>query len=163
MFFMLLAGISVSAQPVASVSGIRVNEQRIESRIRELAGFGKDTQGRGYRVAYTPGDILARAWFIDLMRKAGLDVAIDAAGNIIGKRKGKNSALKPIVFGSHIDMVPDGGNYDGCVGSIGGLEVMEILNEQKIVTNHPLELIIFSNEEGGTIGSMAMARPLNPP
>jgi N-carbamoyl-L-amino-acid hydrolase len=94
---------------------------------------------------------------MDLMKKAGLEVSTDAAGNIIGRRKGKNPSLKPIAFGSHIDMVPDGGNYDGCVGSIGGLEVIEILNEQKLVTNHPLELIIFSNEEGGTIGSMAMA------
>ena len=54
-------------------------------------------------------------------------------------------------------MVPDGGNYDGCVGSIGSLEIIEVLNENNIITEHPLEVIIFSNEEGGTIGSMAMA------
>ncbi len=152
-----MTALSVCAQPGAKPSGLRVNEQRIESRIKELASFGKDAQGRGYRVAFTPGDIKARGWFMDLMKKAGLEVSTDAAGNIIGRRKGKNPSLKPIAFGSHIDMVPDGGNYDGCVGSIGGLEVIEILNEQKLVTNHPLELIIFSNEEGGTIGSMAMA------
>ncbi|MGL1204172.1 M20/M25/M40 family metallo-hydrolase, partial [Vibrio parahaemolyticus] len=63
----------------------------------------------------------------------------------------------PICFGSHLDMVPDGGNYDGAVGSIAALEVMEKLNENNITTEHPLELIIFANEEGGTIGSMAMA------
>jgi N-carbamoyl-L-amino-acid hydrolase len=99
---------------------------------------------------------------MELMKKAGLDVYIDQAGNIIGKRKGRNSSLKPITFGSHIDMVPDGGNYDGCVGSVGALEVIEVLNEQKLVTKHPLEVIIFSNEEGGTIGSMAMAGNLTP-
>jgi N-carbamoyl-L-amino-acid hydrolase len=152
----VMTALSVSAQTGTKQTSIRVNEQRIERRIQELAGFGKDAQGRGYRVAFTPGDIKARSWFMDLMKKAGLEVSIDAAGNIIGKRKGKNPSLKPIAFGSHIDMVPDGGNYDGCVGSIGGLEVIELLNEQKLVTNHPLELIIFSNEEGGTIGSMAM-------
>ena len=65
------------------------------------------------------------------MKKAGLDVTIDYAGNIIGKRKGKNPSLKPIAFGSHIDMVPDGGNYDGCVGSVGALEIIEVLNENK--------------------------------
>ena len=54
-------------------------------------------------------------------------------------------------------MVPDGGNYDGCVGSVGALEIIEVLNENKLVTEHPLEVIIFSNEEGGTIGSMAMS------
>ncbi len=138
-------------------STIKVNERRIEERIFELAKFGKDSSGKGYRVAFTKGDIDARAWYMSLMKKAGLDVRIDYAGNIIGKRKGKNPLLKSIAFGSHIDMVPDGGNYDGCVGSIGALEIIEVLNENNITTNHPLEVIIFSNEEGGTIGSMAMA------
>jgi N-carbamoyl-L-amino-acid hydrolase len=136
--------------------GLSVNGNRIESRIFELAKFGVDEMGRGYRVAYTKGDIEGRAWFMDLMKKAGLDPTIDAAGNIIGKRKGKNPSLKPIAFGSHIDMVPDGGNYDGTLGSISALEVIEILNEHNVVTEHPLEVIIFGNEEGGTIGSKAM-------
>ncbi|HEY5825902.1 MAG TPA: Zn-dependent hydrolase [Cyclobacteriaceae bacterium] len=133
-----------------------VNGQRIESRILELSKFGKDDKGRGYRVAYTPGDIEGRTWFMGLMKNAGLEVSVDFAGNIIGKRKGKNASLKPIAFGSHIDMVPDGGNYDGTLGSLGALEVIEVLNENKIVTNHSLEVIIFANEEGGTIGSMGI-------
>ena len=136
---------------------LKVNGQRIESRIMELAKFGRDENGHGYRVAYTKGDIEGRAWFMDLMKKAGLEPTIDAGGNIIGKRKGKNQSLKPIGFGSHIDMVPDGGNYDGTLGSLSALEVIEVLNENKIVTNHPLEVIIFANEEGGLIGSKAMA------
>lgn len=138
-------------------AALKANEQRIENHIIELSKFGKDSIGRGYRVAYTKGDIEARTWFIEQMKKAGLEVNIDYAGNIIGKRKGKNPSLKTIAFGSHLDMVPDGGNYDGDVGSVGGLEVIETLNENNIVTDHPLQLIIFSNEEGGTIGSMAMA------
>ena len=137
-------------------TNLSVNGQRIESRIFELAKFGKDANGRGYRVAYTKGDIEGRAWFMELMKKAGLDPTIDAAGNITGKRKGKNPSLKPIGFGSHIDMVPDGGNYDGTLGSISALEIIEILNENNVVTEHPLEVIIFGNEEGGTIGSKAM-------
>lgn len=143
-------------------NNLKVNEQRIVNRIMELAKFGVDDKGRGYRVAFTKGDVEGRAWFMEQMKKAGLDPVIDAAGNIIGKRKGKNPALKPIAFGSHIDMVPDGGNYDGTLGSIGALEVIEILNEQKVTTEHPLEVIIFANEEGGTIGSMAMAGDLTP-
>ena len=138
-------------------AALNVNGQRIESRIFELAKFGVDEKGHGYRVAYTKGDIEGRAWFMELMKKAGLNPTIDAAGNIIGKRNGKNASFKPIAFGSHIDMVPDGGNYDGTLGSISALEVIEILNENNVVTEHPLELIIFANEEGGTIGSMAMA------
>ncbi len=151
-FFGSLLSNNKKARAVLSVNG-----QRIERRIFELAKFGKDENGRGYRVAYTNGDIEGRAWFMDLMKKAGLNPTIDAAGNIIGKRKGKNPSLKPIAFGSHIDMVPDGGNYDGTLGSISALEVIEILNENKVVTEHPLEVIVFANEEGGTIGSMAMA------
>lgn len=141
-------------------AGLAVNGKRIEQRIFELAKFGVDEKGRGYRVAYTKGDIEGRAWFMELMKKAGLNPTIDAAGNIIGKRKGKNNALKPIGFGSHIDMVPDGGNYDGTLGSISALEVIEILNENNVVTEHPLEVIIFANEEGGTIGSKAMCEGL---
>lgn len=135
---------------------LKVNEKRIVDRIAELAKFGIDEKGRGYRVAYTKGDLEGRAWFMDLMKKAGLNPNIDTAGNIIGKRKGKNPNLKPIAFGSHIDMVPDGGNYDGTLGSLSALEVIEILNENQYITAHPLEVIIFANEEGGTIGSMAM-------
>jgi len=143
-----------------AVAGLSVNGKRIESRIFELAKFGKDSNGHGYRVAYTKGDIEGRAWFMELMKKAGLDPTIDAAGNIIGKRKGKNPSLKPIGFGSHIDMVPDGGNYDGTLGSISALEIIEILNENNVVTEHQLEVIIFGNEEGGTIGSKAMVGEL---
>lgn len=144
-------GVGGSAGKIPTVNG-----QRIESRIRELAPFGRDEKGHGYRVAYTKGDIEGRAWFMDLMKKAELEVSIDAGGNIIGRRNGKNPSLKPIGFGSHIDMVPDGGNYDGTLGSISALEVIEVLNENKLVTEHPLEVIIFGNEEGGTIGSKAM-------
>ena len=151
-----LTGIAIMLS-VISFAQPMVNQQRMEKRIAELAEFGKDANGKGYRIAYTQGDIEGRNYFMGLMRGAGLDVSVDNAGNIIGKRKGKDPSLKPIAFGSHIDMVPDGGNYDGCLGSIGALELIEILNENKIITKHPLELLIFSNEEGGTDGSAAMA------
>jgi len=156
-FLLLITPWSAFSQTQLTAKEIKVNEQRIEERIFELAKFGKDSMGRNYRIAFTKGDQEGRAWFTNLMKKVGLQVSIDYAGNIIGIRKGKNPSLKPISFGSHIDIVPDGGNYDGCVGSIGALEIIEVLNENKIFTEHPLEVIIFSNEEGGTIGSMAMA------
>ncbi|GMQ31298.1 Zn-dependent hydrolase [Algoriphagus confluentis] len=140
----------------------KVNRQRIVDRIAELAKFGQDERGHGFRVAYTTGDVEGRKWFMDLMEKAGLNPRIDAGGNIIGRREGKNPSLKPIGFGSHIDMVPDGGNYDGTLGSLAALEVIEILNENKITTEHPLEVIIFANEEGGLIGSKAMVGKLTP-
>ena len=153
----LLVLICSAAMSQAEYKGIKVNQQRIESRIFQLAKFGKDSLGRGYRVAYTDGDAAARKWFAGLMKNAGLEVSVDAAGNIIGKRKGINPAAKLIAFGSHIDMVPDGGNYDGCVGSVCGLEIMEVLNENNLVTEHPLELIITSDEEGSLLGSKVLA------
>lgn len=156
-YLLIILAVTGFSQTVKKPATFSVNQQRIENRIFELAKFGKDSLGRGYRVAYTKGDIEGRTWFIGMMKKAGLEVTIDFAGNIIGKRKGKNAANKTIAFGSHIDMVPDGGNYDGCLGSIGALEIIELLNENNIVTEHPLEVIIFSDEEGGPTGSLAMS------
>ncbi|MDB4160111.1 Zn-dependent hydrolase, partial [Flavobacteriaceae bacterium] len=93
----------------------------------------------------------------DYLNGLGLDVSVDAAGNLIARRAGKNPALKPIAFGSHIDAVPNGGHYDGDVGVIGAIEVLETLVENEVWTEHPLELIIFSNEEGAIFGSRAIA------
>jgi N-carbamoyl-L-amino-acid hydrolase len=158
-FSIILTIIAVAAlsQIVYEGQEIKVNQQRIESRILELSKFGKDSTGKGNRVAFSKGYIDGRTWFINQMKNAGLDVSIDNAGNIIGKRNGKNPSLKPIAFGSHIDMVPDGGNYDGCVGAMGGLEVMQILHENNIVTNYPLLLIITADEEGSMVGSHSLA------
>jgi len=153
---MLFAPVTAYCQKTGN---LKVNQQRIESRIFELSKFGRDSSGKTYRVAYTKADQQGRSWFIELMKKAGLEVHIDYAGNIIGKRKGTDPSKKTIAFGSHIDMVPDGGNYDGCVGSIAALEMIETFNENNIVTTHPLEVIIFSNEEGGTNGSTMMVAP----
>src|SRR5262245_15640483 len=95
-----------------------------------------------------------------LMREAKLDVSVDAAGNIIGRRAGNDASLKPLIIGSHIDSVPEGGNYDGDVGSMGAIEVAQTLAENNVALRHPLEVIIFQNEEGGTIGSHAIASGL---
>ena len=135
----------------------KVNQDRLEKRIFELAQFGLQENGETERVAFSEADIEAQQWVVKTLKALGLDVHIDFAGNIIGKREGKKAFLKPISFGSHIDRVPNGGNYDGCVGSMASLEVLEILNENKIITEHPLEIIIFSNEEGGVMGSRAIA------
>lgn len=133
------------------------NADRMEERIFALSEFGKNADGGVDRTAYSDADIAGRSYLMDLMKTAGLTVSIDYAGNIIGKRAGKNPALAPIMFGSHIDSVPGGGNYDGDVGVIGSMEVVELLNTAGITTEHPLEMIIFADEEGGTVGSMALA------
>ena len=144
-----------------SLSGIgqtlpQANPKRMEERILALSKFGTNPQGGVSRVAYSDADLLGRKYVMSLMENAGLHVVIDAAGNIIGRRSGKNDRLSVIGFGSHIDSVPGGGNYDGDVGSLGAIECIELMNENKIVTEHPLEVIIFQNEEGGLIGSEAL-------
>jgi acetylornithine deacetylase/succinyl-diaminopimelate desuccinylase-like protein len=95
-----------------------------------------------------------------LMREAGLSVSIDAAGNICGRRAGSDSKLLPLVIGSHLDSVPQGGNYDGVVGSLGAIEVAQILSEGRLALRHPLEVLIFQNEEGGLQGSRAISGEL---
>ena len=136
---------------------IKANPDRMEERIKALSQFGANPEGGVSRVAYSDSDIAGRKYVMGLMKNAGLEVHIDAAGNIIGKRKGKNNGLPSIAFGSHIDSVLGGGNYDGDVGSLGAIECIELMNENNIVTLHPLEVIVFQNEEGGLVGSEAIS------
>jgi beta-ureidopropionase / N-carbamoyl-L-amino-acid hydrolase len=134
----------------------RVNGQRIINNLNGLSAFGKNPQGGVSRVAYSEADLKGREFVSGLMREAKLDVTIDAAANIIGRRAGSERNLPPLLFGSHVDTVPEGGNYDGVVGSLGAIEVAQTLAENNVVTRHPLEVVIFQNEEGGLIGSRAM-------
>ncbi|HKO96180.1 MAG TPA: Zn-dependent hydrolase [Pyrinomonadaceae bacterium] len=139
---------------------LRVNGARLNARLSELAQFGRTPEGGTHRVAYSEADLQAREYAMKLMRDAKLDVSIDAAGNIIGRRTGSEAALKPLMIGSHIDSVPQGGSYDGQVGSMGAIEVAQTLAENAVRLRHPLEVVVFQNEEGGTIGSAAISRGL---
>ena len=140
---------------------VKVNQDRLTKLIQELSTFGKNAKGGSDRVAYSSHDIEARKFVVAKMKELELEVKIDFAGNIIGKKDGLNPQLNPIAFGSHIDEVPNGGDYDGPVGSMAALEVIYALRESKTVTQHPLQIIIFANEEGGVVGSRAMAGQLS--
>lgn len=139
---------------------VKVDAERLNQTLGELAGFGRNSDGAPNRVAFSDGDLKARVYVRELMNQAGLQTSIDAAGNIIGRRAGKSPGLKPLALGSHIDMVPLGGNYDGCVGSMAAIEVARTLDEREIILQHPLEIIIFTDEEGGLTGSRALAGAL---
>jgi N-carbamoyl-L-amino-acid hydrolase len=136
-------------------SALRINGTRINRHLAELAEFGKNPQGGVSRVAYSEADRQGRAYTMNLMKAARLDVSVDTAGNIWGRRAGSQPGLKPIIFGSHIDSVPEGGNYDGDVGSLGAIEVAQTLAEAGLVSRHPLEVVVWQNEEGGLWGSHA--------
>jgi N-carbamoyl-L-amino-acid hydrolase len=135
---------------------LRVNSKRIEYRISELSKFGRIPQGGINRVAFSEADIQARQYIMSLMPEAGMKVRIDAAGNIIGRREGRSPKLPALLMGSHIDSVPQGGNYDGALGVIAAIECVLILHENNIITRHPLEVVVFSDEEGGLVGSRTM-------
>ena len=147
-------------RPFTSQTQLRVNGPRIVEHLNALAEFGKNPQGGVSRLAYSDADRLGRAYVFGLMQQAKLDASIDAAGNLIGRRAGSDHDLPPLLFGSHIDSVPEGGNYDGDVGSLGAIEVAQTLAENNIVTRHPLEVVVFQNEEGGLIGSAAISGQL---
>ena len=155
----LLGAVAASAfcrPQLRAQSHLRIDRKRINDHLSALSEFGKNPQGGVSRVAYSEADRQGRGYAIGLMRAAGLDVVVDAAGNIIGRRAGSDPKLPALIIGSHIDSVPEGGNYDGNVGSMGAIEVAQVLSENKLMTRHPLEVIIFQNEEGGLIGSRAI-------
>ncbi|HJQ19907.1 MAG TPA: Zn-dependent hydrolase [Gemmatimonadaceae bacterium] len=137
-----------------------INAARLNAHLKELSAFGANSQGGVSRVAYSEADAAGRAYIMRLMREAKLDVRVDAAGNIWGSRVGPDGALKPIVFGSHVDSVPEGGNYDGTVGSLSAIEVAQTLAESGTATRHPLQVVIWQNEEGGLYGSRAVSGQL---
>jgi beta-ureidopropionase / N-carbamoyl-L-amino-acid hydrolase len=139
-----------------------VDEARIQQHITELSKFGANPQGGVSRVAFSDADIAGREYVKKLMQDAGLAVRVDTAGNIIGRREGSNPKLPPILIGSHTDSVPGGGNYDGDVGVLGAIEVAQVLKERNVRLKHPLEVVDFADEEGGTVGSFAMIGKLQP-
>ncbi len=134
----------------------RVDGRRLNGWLETLSEFGRNELGGVTRPAYSDDDLAARTFVIEQMRRAGLATEIDAAGNIIGRRPGSDAALPPLGTGSHIDSVPEGGRYDGCVGSIAAIEVARTLNDARVRLRHPLEVIIFQNEENGKVGSKAL-------
>jgi beta-ureidopropionase / N-carbamoyl-L-amino-acid hydrolase len=147
---------------LSSGTGPQANAQRLEQRIHALGRFGANPGGGVSRVAFSQADIAGREYVKSLMREAGLEVRVDTAGNIIGRRAGTDPALPVIMTGSHIDSVPQGGNYDGDVGVLGAIEVAQLLREHGIVTRHPMEFVVFTDEEGGVVGSQAMAGQVGP-
>lgn len=128
-------------------SPLRVNGERLVRRIMELAEVGAIDGGGVCRLALTDEDRAGRDRVVGWMRELGLAVTVDRIGNVMGVRAGARD-LPPVVIGSHIDTVRTGGKYDGNLGVLAGLEVIERLAEAGVVTDHPLAVAFFTNEEG---------------
>ena len=152
----LTLGLVIPVSAASATDAPAASAKRMELRIQALSQFGANPEGGVSRVAYSEADIAGREYIKGLMREAGLRVRVDTAGNIIGRREGRDSGLPAILFGSHIDSVPGGGNYDGDVGVVGAIEVAQLLHDHKLQTRHPLEIVSFTDEEGGLVGSLAM-------
>jgi beta-ureidopropionase / N-carbamoyl-L-amino-acid hydrolase len=159
----LAAATAASAIPdvsfARSAPALRIDAARLQHSLEALSVFGRPAGGTFAdgvsRVGYSDADVAGRKYAMELMREAGLNPRIDTAGNIFGVRDGSERGLKPILFGSHIDSVPSGGNFDGDLGSLSAIEVIRTLKERGMVTRHPLQVVIWQNEEGGLVGSRA--------
>lgn len=150
----------------ASSSSPHIDPQRLQATLEKLSEFGRNPDGGVTRLEFSESAIAAREYVMGLMKKAGLQVRIDPAGNILGLRAGSEK-LPILLFGSHIDSVLHAGNFDGDVGSLGAIEVIRALNDKNLKTRHPLEVVIWTNEEGnhfgvGTFGSGVAAGVLGP-
>jgi N-carbamoyl-L-amino-acid hydrolase len=104
-----------------------INSQRLQETLEKLSTFGRNPEGGVTRLGFSQADLDARTYVTGLMTDAGLTVRVDPAGNIFGRRAGSEQ-LPTLLFGSHIDSVPHGGNFDGPLGSRGAIEVIRALN-----------------------------------
>jgi allantoate deiminase len=138
-------------QPPA-FAGVRLDAGRLAEQLGRLARIGADPGGGITRLAFTPEEREAHQLVSGWMRELSLEVRVDTFGNSYGSRPGKNPDLPALAFGSHLDTVPNGGAYDGAVGTIAALEVMRALRESGRETEHPLLMVIFAAEEGARFG-----------
>ena len=129
-------------------SNIKINKKRLINSIEEMAKIGKTAKGGVNRQALTDLDKIGRDLFIKWCKKENLAISIDKMGNIFAKRDGKNNKLPSIMSGSHLDTQPTGGKYDGALGVLCALEVIRSLNDINYITESPLEIVVWTNEEG---------------
>lgn len=142
---------------------MQVNSNRLLDRIIAMNTIGAIDGGGNCRLSLTDEDKTARDLLAVWMGEEGLDVKIDELGNMYGIRSGKSS-LPALAIGSHLDTVTTGGRYDGTYGVLAGLEVISVLNENKVETERPVVLINFTNEEGARfapdmMGSLVVSKP----
>ena len=132
----------------STLKQLGIDGDRLWASLMELARIGATPKGGVKRLALTDLDRQGRDLVVGWGRRAGLAITIDQIGNIFMRREGSDPALAPIVTGSHIDTQPTGGKFDGNYGVLAGLEVVRTLNESNISTVAPIEVAVWTNEEG---------------
>ncbi|MDO6564608.1 Zn-dependent hydrolase [Amphritea sp. 1_MG-2023] len=132
----------------SAVSALTVDQDRLWQSLMEQGKIGETAKGGLNRLALTDLDRQVRTLFIQWCKDAGCEVSIDQIGNIFARRSGRDNTLPPVMTGSHIDTQPTGGKFDGCFGVMSGLEAIRRLNDLKIETEAPIEVVVWTNEEG---------------
>jgi beta-ureidopropionase / N-carbamoyl-L-amino-acid hydrolase len=127
---------------------LSINGERLWKSLADLAKIGATPKGGVKRIALTPEDKAGRDAFVAWCRESGLTVTIDQIGNIFARRAGSDDSLPPVMSGSHLDTQPSGGRFDGAYGVMAALEVCRALNDLNIRTRHPIEVAVWTNEEG---------------
>ncbi|HTS94628.1 MAG TPA: Zn-dependent hydrolase [Stellaceae bacterium] len=141
---------------------LRINGERLWHSLMEMAKIGATEKGGVCRLALTDLDREGRELFMRWCEEAGCEVSVDRMGNIFARRPGRNPKLPPVLAGSHLDTQPTGGKFDGVYGVLAGLEVVRTLNDLGYETEAPVEVVVWTNEEGSRfsppmIGSGAFA------
>src|SRR3954471_20248801 len=130
------------------MNDVRINGERLWASLMELAKIGATPKGGVKRLALTDLDKQGRDLVVGWAKEAGMSVTIDQIGNVFMRRDGTNNTLPPVMTGSHIDTQPTGGKFDGNYGVMAGLEVIRTLNDHGVQTEAPLEVVVWTNEEG---------------
>ncbi len=136
---------------------LRIDGQRLWDSLMEMAKIGATEKGGVCRLALTDLCKESRDLFITWCEEAGCTIKIDKMGNIFARRAGRNNDLAPVITGSHLDSQPTGGRFDGVYGVLSGLEVVRTMNDLGIETERPLEVAVWTNEEGSRFAPAMVA------
>jgi N-carbamoyl-L-amino-acid hydrolase len=131
-----------------SVTNLRVDPDRLWASLMELAQIGGTDKGGVCRIALTDLDRQGRDLFVRWAKATGATIKVDRLGNIFARREGRDPARPPVMTGSHLDTQPTGGKFDGAYGVMAGLEVLRVLHDSNYVTEAPIEVAVWTNEEG---------------
>ena len=134
--------------PTRTLLNLSINEDRLWSTLERSAEIGVGKAGGLRRVALSDDDKVMRDQFVDWCKSCSCTITVDAAGNIFARRAGREDGLAPVVVGSHLDTQAAGGRYDGILGVLSGLEILRTLEDNKIITRRPIEVVNWTNEEG---------------
>ena len=142
---------------MSETADLRVDGFRLWDSIMAMAEIGPGEHGGSCRLALTDEDREGRNLFVDWCRDIDCSIEIDDMGNIFARRAGRDDSLPPIVAGSHLDTQPHGGKFDGIYGVLAALEVLRTLHDNEIVTGAPVEVVVWTNEEGSRFAPAMIA------